>query len=240
MFTSEVCERSLYMNHKVLIVDGDKSCAAALKNALEKEKHEVAVSESGDLAIGAFKLFSPDAVVMESTLSAKDGLQLLREIRSFSSKPIIIVSERSDVFDKVLALEMGADDYVVKPYDPKEIIARLKAIMRRYALGHTDDETVKLDGLEISLQRYVLKLADKFVNMPPKELELLYHLVANANRVFTRDQLLDKIWGYDYIGDSRTVDVHVKRIREKISGISDKWELKTIWGVGYKFELANE
>lgn len=228
------------MNHKVLIIDGDRTCATALKEALEKEKHEVAISENGASAMGAFKLFSPDVVVMESALEAKDGLQLLREIRSISSKPVIMVSERSDVFDKVLALEMGADDYVVKPYDTKEITARIKAIMRRYALGHTEDETVKHDGMEISLQRYVLRLQNKFVSMPPKELELLYHLAANPNRVFTRDQLLDKIWGYDYIGDSRTVDVHIKRIREKIEGVSDKWELKTIWGVGYKFELANE
>lgn len=228
------------MNHKVLIIDGDKMCTSALKEALEKEKHEVAVAENGIVAMGLFKLFAPDSVVMESALASKDGLQLLREIRAVSSKPIIIVSERSDIFDKVLALEMGADDYVVKPYDPREIVARLKAITRRYSVGYVSDETIKLDGLEISLQRYVLKLNGRLVKMPPKELELLYHLVANANRAFTRDQLLDKIWGYDYIGDSRTVDVHIKRIREKLEGVSEKWELKTVWGVGYKFELANE
>lgn len=228
------------MNHKVLIIDGDKNCTAALKEALEKEKHEVTVAENGAVAMGLFKLFAPDSVVMESALASKDGLQLLREIRAISSKPIIIVSEKADIFDKVLALEMGADDYVVKPYDPREIVARLKAITRRYAVGYMGEETIKLDGLEISLQRYVLKLNGKLTKMPPKELELLYHLVANANRAFTRDQLLDKIWGYDYIGDSRTVDVHIKRIREKLEGVSDKWELKTVWGVGYKFEFTND
>lgn len=228
------------MNHKILIIDGDKSCTASLREALEREKHEVAVSENGTTAMSAFKLFSPDVVIMESSLGPKDGLQLLREIRTISSKPIIVTSERSDVFDKVIALEMGADDYVVKPYDSREIIARIKAIVRRYALGRTEDETVKHDGLEISIQRYILKLNGKFISVPPKELELLYYLAANPGRVFTRDQLLDKIWGYDYIGDSRTVDVHIKRIREKIQGVSSKWELKTIWGVGYKFELVNE
>lgn len=228
------------MNRKVLIIDSDKSCTTALREALEREKHEVAVSENGATAMSAFKLFAPDVVITEIALGVKDGLQLLREIRAISSKPVIVVSEKGDVFDKVLALEMGADDYVVKPYDAREIIARIKAITRRYALGKTEDETIKHDGLEISLQRYVLKISGKVVKVPPKELELLYHLAANPNRVFTRDQLLDKIWGYDYIGDSRTVDVHIKRVREKLEGVSEKWELKTIWGVGYKFELIGE
>lgn len=228
------------MNHKVLIIDGDKIQTDLLKEALEREKHEVTVAENGTVAMGLFKLFAPDFVIMESTLAGKDGLQLLRELRAVSAKPIIVTSERSDVFDKVLALEMGADDYVVKPYDPREIVARLKAITRRFSVGHIGDETIKLDGMEISLQRYILKLNGKLIKMPPKELELLYLLVSNANRAFTRDQILDKVWGYDYIGDSRTVDVHVKRVREKLEGISDKWELKTVWGVGYKFELTTD
>ena len=208
-----------------------------MKSALSNENCEIAIAESGNSAVGVFKLFSPDVVVLDSNLIGKDGLQVLREIRAASSCPVIITSVKTDVFDKVLAFEMGCDDYIVKPYDCKEIYARIKAIRRRCSSNFTGDETVKLDRLEISLQRYVLKLDGKVVNIPPKELELLYYLITNANIVFTRDQLLDKVWGYDYIGDTRTVDVHIKRIREKIKDVSDKWSLETIWSVGYKFEV---
>ncbi|MBR5426795.1 MAG: response regulator transcription factor, partial [Clostridia bacterium] len=170
----------------------------------------------------------------------KDGWQVCREIREMSSQPVIMITAKGEVFDKVLGLELGADDFIVKPFDMKEVSARVKAVLRR---SHTrdqsaDGETIKLENLEISLQKYELKLNGKSVDIPPKELELLYFLVSNYNRVFTRDQLLDKVWGFDYLGDSRTVDVHVKRLREKLEGVSDKWYLKTVWGVGYKFEVA--
>ena len=171
-------------------------------------------------------------------LPKKDGWQVCREIREISSKPIIMITAKDEVFDKVLGLELGADDFVVKPFDMKELSARVKAVLRRYQ-AHTnqnDEDVIKFDNIEISHQKYELKLCGKSVDVPPKELELLYFLASNSNRVFTRDQLLDKVWGFDYLGDSRTVDVHVKRLREKLEGVSEKWVLKTVWGVGYKFE----
>jgi len=169
----------------------------------------------------------------------KDGLQVCREIREMSSKPIIIITAKSDVFDKVLGLELGADDFITKPLMMKEVCARIKAVLRRTKNQENDSDVdiIKYDNIEISHQKYELKLRNKTVDIPPKELELLYFLISNINRVFTRDQLLDKVWGFDYLGDSRTVDVHVKRLREKLEGVSDKWNLKTVWGVGYKFEL---
>ena len=171
----------------------------------------------------------------------KDGWQVCREIREVSAKPIIMITAKNETFDKVLGLELGADDFIVKPFDMKELSARVKAVLRRYnAYSKTeDDEVVRFDQIEISLQKYELKLRGKAIDVPPKELELLYFLARNCNRVFTRDQLLDKVWGYDYLGDSRTIDVHVKRLREKLDGVSDKWALKTVWGVGYKFELLS-
>jgi DNA-binding response OmpR family regulator len=174
-------------------------------------------------------------------LPKKDGWQVCREIREMSSKPVIMITAKGEVFDKVLGLELGADDFVVKPFDMKELSARIKAVLRRYQ-AHTaqnDDEVIKFENIEISLQKYELKLKGKSIDIPPKELELLYFLATNYNRVFTRDQLLDKVWGFDYLGDSRTVDVHVKRLREKLEGVSDKWILKTVWGFGYKFELLS-
>ena len=169
----------------------------------------------------------------------KDGKQTCREIREISNKPIIMVTAKDEVFDKVLLLELGADDYLVKPFDMKELSVRIKAVLRRYQSidNKTDSETVSFDNIEISLSKYELKIKGKVEEIPPKELQLLYFLASNYNRVFTRDQLLDKVWGFDYLGDSRTVDVHVKRLREKLEGVSDKWALKTVWGVGYKFEV---
>ena len=169
----------------------------------------------------------------------KDGKQTCREIREISNKPIIMVTAKDEVFDKVLLLELGADDYLVKPFDMKELSVRIKAVLRRYQSidNKTDDECVTFDNIEISLSKYELKIKGKVEDIPPKELQLLYFLASNYNRVFTRDQLLDKVWGFDYLGDSRTVDVHVKRLREKLEGVSDKWSLKTVWGVGYKFEV---
>ena len=205
------------------------------------EGYDVKVASDGAEGFNFFKIFEPDLVLMDIMMPKKDGWQLCREIREISSKPIIMVTAKSEVFDKVLGLELGADDFVVKPFDIKELSARVKAVLRRCQTNSNqmDDEVIKFHNIEISLQKYELKLKGKSVDIPPKELELLYFLSSNYNRVFTRDQLLDKVWGFDYLGDSRTVDVHVKRLREKLEGVSDKWILKTVWGVGYKFELLS-
>ena len=227
------------LDTKILIVDYDISMCETLKNYFEKEGYEVKSVNDGVSGIDNFKLYDPDIVLLDIMLSKKDGWQVCREIREVSNKPIIIISTKNDTFDKVLGLELGADDYLVKPFDVKELSARIKAVLRRtrsHSAPKNDNEIIKFENIEISLQKYELKLCGKPVDVPPKELELLYFLAYNRNRVFTRDQLLDKVWGFDYLGDSRTVDVHVKRLREKLEGVSDKWVLKTVWGVGYKFE----
>ena len=227
------------LDTKILIIDDDSNISDLLKLYFEKEGYGVKVATDGVEGLNFFKIYEPDIVLLDIMLPKKDGWQVCREIREISNKPIIMVSAKSDVFDKVLGLELGADDFVVKPFDIKELSARVKAVLRRYQTHSTqsDDEVIKFDNIEISHQKYELKLKGKPVDVPPKELELLYFLASNYNRVFTRDQLLDKVWGFDYLGDSRTVDVHVKRLREKIEGISEKWTLKTVWGVGYKFEI---
>ena len=223
---------------KLLIVDDDSNISELLKIYFENEGYDVKTAADGVEGLNFFKIFEPDLVLLDIMLPKKDGWQVCREIREMSSKPVIMITAKGEVFDKVLGLELGADDFVVKPFDMKELSARIKAVLRRYNAHskNSDDELVRFENLEISLQRYELKLNDKVVDVPPKELELLYFLASNCNRVFTRDQLLDKVWGFDYLGDSRTVDVHVKRLREKLEGASDKWCLKTVWGVGYKFE----
>ena len=227
------------MDTKLLIVDDDANICELLRLYLENEGYQVKTVCDGAEGIHAFKIYEPDLVLLDIMLPKKDGWQVCREIREMSSKPVIMITAKGEVFDKVLGLELGADDFVVKPFDMKELSARIKAVLRRYdahVVG-TDSEMVRFENIEISLQKYELKLNGKPVDIPPKELELLYFLASNYNRVFTRDQLLDKVWGFDYLGDSRTVDVHVKRLREKLEGVSDKWILKTVWGVGYKFEL---
>ena len=229
------------MGYKILIADDDTNTCDLLKIYLENEGYETVTAYDGIKALSAFKIYEPDLVLLDIMMPRKDGWQVCREIREMSSKPIIMVTAKSEVFDKVLGLELGADDFITKPFDMKEVSARVKAVLRRYSGHDTDDsEVIKFDNLEISLQKYELKLTGKPVDIPPKELELLYFLTSNYNRVFTRDQLLDKVWGFDYLGDSRTVDVHVKRLREKLDGISDKWTIKTVWGVGYKFELLQQ
>ena len=227
------------LDTKLLIIDDDHGVTDFLRTHFENESYKVKVAANGAEGINFFKIYEPDLVILDLVMPKKDGWQVCREIREMSSKPIIILSAKSDTFDKVLGLELGADDYVTKPFEIKELSARIKAVLRRAQTGMktTEDEVVRFDNIEISLQRYELKLAGKTVDVPPKELELLYFLAVNCNRVFTRDQLLDKVWGFDYLGDSRTVDVHIKRLREKLEGVSDKWILKTVWGVGYKFEL---
>ncbi len=226
---------------KILVIDDDPNISDLLKMYFENEGYDVKLASDGMEGLNYFKIFEPDLVLLDIMMPKKDGWQVCREIREISSKPIIMVTAKSEVFDKVLGLELGADDFVVKPFDIKELSARIKAVLRRCQThaGQTEEEVIKFENIEISLQKYELKLRGKSVDIPPKELELLYFLSSNYNRVFTRDQLLDKVWGFDYLGDSRTVDVHVKRLREKLEGVSDKWVLKTVWGVGYKFELLN-
>ena len=226
------------MDTKLLIVDDDVYICDMLKLYFENEGYKVKTANDGVSGLANFKMYDPDLVLLDIMMPKKDGWQVCREIREISPKPVIMITAKGEVFDKVLGLELGADDFIVKPFDMKELSARIKAVLRRYN-AHTianDDEVVKFENIEISLQKYELKLSGKSIDVPPKELELLYFLASNCNRVFTRDQLLDKVWGFDYLGDSRTVDVHVKRLREKLEGVSDKWMLKTVWGVGYKFE----
>ena len=227
------------MDTKLLIIDDDPNICDMMRLYFQNEGYKVKTANDGIEGMAAFKLFNPDMVLLDLMMPKKDGWQVCREIREISSKPVIIITAKGEVFDKVLCLELGADDFIVKPFDLKEISARIKAVLRRYNAhaGANDEEVVRFENIEISLQKYELKLAGKAIDIPPKELELLYFLASNCGRVFTRDQLLDKVWGFDYLGDSRTVDVHVKRLREKLEGISDKWALKTVWGVGYKFDL---
>ena len=227
------------LDTKILVIDDDANICDLLKIYFENEGYEIKIASDGAEGLAYFKMYEPDLVLLDIMLPKKDGWQVCREIREISSKPIIMITAKGEVFDKVLGLELGADDFVVKPFDMKELSARVKTVLRRYKAhsNQSDDEVIKFENIEISLQKYELKLNGKSVDVPPKELELLYFLASNYNRVFTRDQLLDKVWGFDYLGDSRTVDVHVKRLREKIEGVSEKWTLKTVWGVGYKFEI---
>ena len=229
------------LDTKILVIDDDPMMCEMLKAYFESEGYEVRTVSDGAEGVSYFKMYEPDLVLLDIMLPKKDGWQVCREIREVSAKPIIMVTAKSDVFDKVLGLELGADDFVVKPFDMKELSARVKAVLRRTSAhnNQNDDEAIKFDNIEINIQKYELKLNGKSVEIPPKELQLLFFLASNYNRVFTRDQLLDKVWGFDYLGDSRTVDVHVKRLREKLEGVSDKWTLKTVWGVGYKFELLS-
>ena len=227
------------LDTKILIVDDDSNICDLLKMYLENEGYGVKIANDGVEGLSYFKIYEPDLVLLDIMLPRKDGWQVCREIREMSSKPVIMITAKGEVFDKVLGLELGADDFIVKPFDMKEVSARVKAVLRRSTMRDSfdDGEVIKFENMEISRQKYELKLNGKAVDIPPKELELLYFLASNYNRVFTRDQLLDKVWGFEYLGDSRTVDVHVKRLREKLEGVSDKWLLKTVWGVGYKFEL---
>ena len=223
---------------KIMIVDDDLNICELLRLYIEKEGFSVVTVNDGETAVKTFEKEKPDLILLDIMLPKLDGWQVCLEIRKTSQCPIIMLTAKGEVFDKVLGLELGADDYMVKPFEAKEVIARIRAVLRRS--GKTEEPPVKevrWDKLSINLTNYELKVDGVQVDTPPKEMELLYHLASNPNRVFTRDQLLDEVWGFDYYGDSRTVDVHVKRLREKIDGVSDKWELKTVWGVGYKFEV---
>lgn len=228
-------------NEKILVVDDDTNICELLRLYLEKEGYVVKIVNDGMSAINAFKQENPDLTLLDIMIPKLDGWQVCREIRKFSDKPIIMLTAKGETFDKVLGLELGADDYVTKPFDTKEVVARIKAVLRRTAPASdtSDVKEVNYDKLSINLTNYEMKVNGVSVDTPPKELELIYHLASNPNRVFTRDQLLDEVWGFDYYGDSRTVDVHIKRLREKLEGVSDKWELKTVWSVGYKFETKD-
>ena len=226
------------MASKVLIVDDDTNICELLRLYLEKDGYSTVTAHDGQEAIRTFEESNPDIILLDIMLPKLDGWQVCREIRKTSEVPIIMLTAKGETFDKVFGLELGADDYVVKPFDSKEVVARIKAVMRRKVPAAEDtDKVVKYDKLVINLTNYELWVDGKQIDTPPKELELIYHLASNPNRVFTRDQLLDEVWSFDYYGDSRTVDVHVKRLREKLEGVSDKWSLKTVWGVGYKFEV---
>ena len=225
---------------KVLVVDDDTNICELLRLYLEKENYEVTMAYDGQKAVEEFSAVEPDIVLLDVMLPKLDGWQVLREIRKKSNCPIIMLTAKGETFDKVLGLELGADDYVVKPFETKEVMARIKAVLRRsvqVAEPASEVKEVHFDKLSVNLTKYELKVDGKVIDTPPKELELLYHLASNKNRVYTRDQLLDEVWGFEYYGDSRTVDVHVKRLREKLEGVSDEWSLKTVWGVGYKFEV---
>jgi two-component system, OmpR family, response regulator ResD len=224
---------------KIMVADDDKNICELLRLYLEKEQYTVVTAKDGREAVEKFGSENPDLILLDIMMPELDGWQVLREIRKKSDVPIIMLTAKGETFDKVLGLELGADDYVVKPFDTKEVIARVKAVLRRISNGSSSENTVRevsYDKLTVNMTRYELRVDGKVVDTPPKELELLFHLASNPNRVYTRDQLLDEVWGFEYYGDSRTVDVHIKRLREKLEGVSDKWCLKTVWGVGYKFE----
>ncbi|MBQ3664598.1 MAG: response regulator transcription factor [Lachnospiraceae bacterium] len=238
------------IKQKILIVDDDLNIAELISLYLTKECFETLIVEDGEAAIEKFKSFSPDLILLDLMLPGIDGYEVCREIRKLSTVPIIMLSAKGEIFDKVLGLELGADDYIIKPFDSKELVARVKAVLRRYksaapaaadASGITpagiapQSEYVEYPDLLINLTNYSVTYKGKNIDMPPKELELLYFLASSPNQVFTREQLLDRLWGYEYVGDTRTVDVHIKRIREKISD-NDAWALSTVWGIGYKFE----
>lgn len=223
---------------KILIVDDDQNICELVRLYLEKEEYDTVLAYNGEAALEKFKEEAPDLVVLDIMLPKIDGIQVCREIRRTSNIPIIMLTAKGETFDKVLGLELGADDYVVKPFETKELIARIKAVLRRYDnKAGTDSKELVFPKLVINLSNYELKIDGKHIDMPPKELELLYFLAYHPGRVFTREQLLEEVWGFDYFGDSRTVDVHIKRLREKLEGYEDYWALKTVWGVGYKFEV---
>ena len=225
------------MNEKILVVDDDANICELLRLYLTKEGYSPVIVNDGLAAVEAIETARPALVLLDIMLPKLDGWQVCRKIRQTSDVPIIMMSAKGETFDKILGLELGADDYVVKPFDSKEVVARIKAVLRRTLAPTVETpKEVNFENLSISITNYEMKVRGVHVDAPPKELELLFHLASNPDRVFTRDQLLDEVWGFDYYGDSRTVDVHIKRLREKLEGVSDKWELRTVWSVGYKFE----
>ena len=224
---------------KILVVDDDVNICELLRLYIERDDYQVVIANDGEQAVEIFNREQPDLVLLDIMLPKMDGWQVCKEIRKTSNRPIIMLTAKGELFDKILGLELGADDYIIKPFEAKEVIARIHAVLRRTSTNEEKEKVKEInwDKLSINLTNYELRVDGKYIDTPPKEMELLYYLASNPNKVFTRDQLLDKVWGFDYYGDSRTVDVHIKRLREKINGVSDQWSLKTVWGVGYKFEL---
>lgn len=225
------------MKTNILVIDDDVNICELIRLYIEKEGYSAIVAYDGLKGLDAFRKNAPSLVLLDLMLPGMDGLQVCREIRKLSNIPIIMLTAKGETFDKVLGLELGADDYIVKPFDTKELVARIKAVLRRIENKTTDNEEVIYPNLVINKTNYTLKLSGVTLELPPKELELIYFLASNPNKVFTREQLLEQVWGYDFYGDSRTVDVHIKRIREKIEIENSSWRLKTVWGVGYKFEV---
>ena len=227
------------MQNKILIVDEDENICELLNLYLKKDGFDTSIAYNGRQAVELAEKYNPDLILLDIMLPELDGWQVCREIRKKSEVPIIMLTAKGETYDKILGLELCADDYVTKPFDTKEVVARIKAVLRRSNDNEKNEkkEEVRYDKLIINLTNYELVVDGKPIDTPPKELELIYHLASNPNRVYTRDQLLDEVWGFDYYGDSRTVDVHVKRLREKLEDVSDKWSLKTVWGEGNKFEV---
>ena len=230
------------VKQKILIVDDDNNIAELISLYLTKECYDTKIVNDGEQALIAFDHYKPNMLLLDLMLPGIDGYQVCREIRAKSDVPIIMLSAKGEVFDKVLGLELGADDYILKPFDSKELVARVKAVLRRFqpakpeAYASVDIKCVEYPGLIVNLSNYSVTYDGRQIDMPPKELELLYFLASSPNQVFTREQLLDNIWGYEYVGDTRTVDVHVKRLREKIKD-KPTWRIATVWGIGYKFEV---
>ena len=226
---------------KILIVDDDINICELLRLYIEREDYSVVIANDGEQAVELFNQEQPDLVLLDIMLPKLDGWQVCKEIRKISNRPIIMLTAKGELFDKILGLELGADDYIIKPFEAKEVIARIHAVLRRTSPPAESEKQKEInwDKLSINLTNYELRVNGNLVDAPPKEMELLYYLAINPNKVFTRDQLLDKVWGFDYYGDSRTVDVHIKRLREKINGVSNRWGLKTVWGIGYKFDVRS-
>ena len=223
---------------KILLVDDDHNIRQLVNLYLQKEGFEVMMADRGDEALKMFKASPPNLILLDIMLPGMDGWQVCREVRKISNIPIIMLTAKDETFDKVLGLELGADDYVAKPFDMKELVARIKAVSRRFQNAEAPEKELVFPGLTININQYTVMYMGKELEMPPKELELLYFLASHPGMVFTREQLLEQVWGYDYFGDSRTVDVHVKRLREKLSGGEAMgWQIKTVWGVGYKFDV---
>jgi len=228
------------MARKILVVEDDHNISDLIRMYLDKEGFEVHAAFDGGKAVELFRSIEPDMVLLDIMLPVMDGWSVCAKIRESSRTPIIMITAKSEVFDRIQGLEMGADDYIVKPFEMKELIARINAVLRRTEIPDDTRKRLVFDNMEINLDSYELTVAGNKIDTPPKELELLYHLASTPNRVYTRNQLLDEVWGFDYFGDSRTVDVHIKRLREKVEGVSEQWALKTVWGVGYKFELTGK
>lgn len=224
---------------RILVVDDEKTLVKGMKFNLENEGYEVECAYDGAAALELAREGRFDLIILDVMMPEMDGLEACMKIREFSNVPIIMLTAKSEVFDRIQGLEMGADDYIVKPFEMKELIARINAVLRRTEIPNDTSKKLHFDKLTIDLDSYELIVDGKKIDTPPKELELLYHLASTPNRVYTRNQLLDEVWGFDYFGDSRTVDVHIKRLREKVEGVSDQWALKTVWGVGYKFETVS-